>query len=86
MSKISNDTFADRRYIARAFGQDKVHCIICDEEIQLSDDEFGYVLSGKRIYKVCDKCKHAVMEMRKQLEKKKRKEKASAPNNICAMH
>ena len=54
----------DRRYIARQMGADKVHCIICDEEIQLTDDEFGFVLNGNHIFKVCDKCKQAVMKMR----------------------
>ena len=62
-----------------------VPCIICEEPVYLSPLEEMVCRNGT-IVKVCNECKHAVMEMRKQIEKKKRKEKASTPNNICAMH
>ena len=56
--------FADRRYIARQMGVDKVHCIICDEEIQLTENEFNSAISGYVFHKICNKCKKAVMKMR----------------------
>lgn len=62
-----------------------VPCLICEEPVRLSPLEEMVCRNGT-IVKVCNKCKQAVMEIRTQLEKKKQKEKASAPNNICAMH
>ena len=56
-------------------------CLICGEDVTV----YGYE-AEHGCYKICDKCKQAVMKIRTQLEKKKQKEKASTPNNICAMH
>lgn len=56
-------------------------CLICGEDVLV----YGYE-AEHGCYKVCDKCKQAVLKTRTQLEKKKQKEKESVQNNICAMH
>ena len=56
-------------------------CLVCGEDVLV----YGYE-AEHGCYKICDKCKQAVIKMRKQIEKKKQKENASTPNNICAMH
>ena len=44
------------------------HCIVCDEPIELTSVEEMYLSYGKNINaKVCDKCKQAIMYVRKQL-------------------
>lgn len=35
-------------------------CVICGESVKLTE----YEAMGKNIFKVCDKCKQAVMKMR----------------------
>lgn len=42
-----------------------VSCIICGEQIALNENEEHYLIcGGGAIFKVCDKCKQAVMKMR----------------------
>ena len=61
-------TLTDKRYVARQMGRDKTNCLICDEEIRLTEDEFSVILSGGNIVKVCDKCKQVIMKMRETIE------------------
>ena len=70
------------KYYVPAKSGISINCLICSEEVELTGEEARHGVS----IKVCDKCGQAVIEMRKQIEKKKQKEKASTPNNICAMH
>lgn len=39
-------------------------CLICGESVDVTEYE---LFSGKAVAKVCDKCKEAVLEMRKQI-------------------
>lgn len=56
-----SDMSVDRRY--------KIRCIICNEGIQLSDSEFELLFcTGKVNRLVCDKCKQAVMQVRKGIK------------------
>lgn len=43
-------------------------CLICGEDVPV----YGYE-AEHGCYKICDKCKQAVIEVRKQLEKKQQK-------------
>lgn len=46
-------------------------CIICGEPIKLTETEFSRIKYGLSIVPgVCDKCKEAVLEMRKNMEEK----------------
>ena len=46
-------------------------CLICNESIPLDDFEIARIKYGRDIApKICDKCKNAVMQMRKELEKR----------------
>ena len=40
-------------------------CLICGEGVDVTEYE---ALSGKAVAKVCDKCKEAVLEMRRQMK------------------
>lgn len=44
-------------------------CLICGESVDVTEYE---ALSRKAVAKVCDKCKEAVLEMRRQLDANKR--------------
>lgn len=44
-----------------------IQCIICNEFTELTDDEYEELVYGNtRIYKVCDKCREAVMKIRNE--------------------
>lgn len=42
-------------------------CIVCDEPIVLSQWETMKLSQGHGIYKMCDKCKAAILHMREQM-------------------
>ena len=44
-----------------------VPCIICGELVKLNELEES-IIRGREIFKVCDKCKQAVMKMREQIK------------------
>lgn len=44
-----------------------VPCIICGELVKLTELEES-ITRGREIFKVCDKCKQAVMKMREQIK------------------
>ena len=45
------------------------HCIICDAPVKLTDEEVIRLEYGRDIYsKVCDKCKQAIIRIRKMIE------------------
>ena len=47
-----------------------VACIVCGESVELTDNECLALSRGHNIEsKVCDKCKEAIIYMRKQIEK-----------------
>ena len=48
-------------------------CVICGESVELSDSE----ALSHYVFKVCDKCKNAVMLVRKQIEEYNR------TNGVC---
>ena len=58
--------------ISSAYTRQKVSlatdCLICGEMIELTEIEESAVLCGGSFYKVCDKCKQAVMKMREQIK------------------
>ena len=58
--------------ISSAYMNEKVSiatpCLICGEMIELTEIEESAVLCGESFYKVCDKCKQAVMKMREQIK------------------
>ena len=45
-----------------------IKCLICDESIDLDEYEEEYVKYNKPLFKVCDKCKAAVMKIRNDME------------------
>ena len=46
-----------------------IGCIICTEPVRLTKDEETCLLNGRDVHnKICDKCKHAILHVRKQLE------------------
>lgn len=45
-------------------------CVICGEPIKLTETEFSLSKYGPVVPGVCDKCKEAVLEMRKNMEEK----------------
>ena len=47
-----------------------VACLICGESIKLSENEELAVRHNHYIFKVCDKCKRAVLSIRKAEEEK----------------
>jgi len=48
-----------------------VGCIICDESVQLTDEEVTAMQYGHHIHsKVCDKCKQAILHMRDCIQNK----------------
>lgn len=44
-------------------------CLICGESVDITEYE---AFSGRALARVCDKCKEAVLEMRRQLDANKR--------------
>lgn len=47
-----------------------VGCLICGETVPLTDNEVEMLRHNMHIHsKVCDKCKQAVLHIRKQLER-----------------
>lgn len=44
------------------------HCLICDDPIDLNEMESLHAQRGKVSFKICDKCKSAVMKIRKEME------------------
>ena len=43
-------------------------CIICDESVKLTDEEYKMMQAGHRLRsRVCDKCKQAVLHMRDRM-------------------
>ena len=57
--------------IGRAYMNSKISigvpCIICGEIVKLTELEES-ITRGREIFKVCDKCKQAVMKMREQIK------------------
>lgn len=54
----------------RSIGQLCIACLICGEPVPLTENEeirmnYGHPLNSK----VCDKCRHAILHIRNQLEK-----------------
>ena len=46
-----------------------VGCLVCGEAVPLSDFEYAYLhTTHGSVVKVCDKCKAAILHVRKQLE------------------
>lgn len=45
------------------------YCLICGESVDVTEYE---AFSGRAVARVCDKCKEAVLEMRRQLDANKR--------------
>jgi hypothetical protein len=44
-------------------------CLICDESVDLTDDDVAAMNHGRHIRsKVCDKCKQAILHMRRCIE------------------
>ena len=57
-----------------------VECLICGQSVLLTEFE-EMVARNHSIYKVCDKCKQAVMKMRETIEHKDKKEKHNEIKN-----
>lgn len=55
-----------------ATGQLCTTCIICGDSVPMISLEISQMLSNKNVYKVCDNCKQAVMQMRRLVEDKDR--------------
>ena len=46
-----------------------IPCMICDESVKLSDDEVKAMRYGYHTQpKICDKCKQAILHIRKKIE------------------
>lgn len=55
-----------------------VDCLICGEGIPLNENEKMDILHGGRIViKICDKCKEAVLAMRREIQKRREDEEDS---------
>ena len=65
MKKILNESKPETKYATistpATMGELGVACLICGECVKLSEHEESQP-------KVCDKCKHAIMHIRKQIE------------------
>lgn len=63
---LASQPIEDWKYVSAKFSV-SVPCIICGELVELTDYEEKCC---RDIYKVCDKCKQAVMKIREQYEDK----------------
>lgn len=41
-----------------------IQCLVCEDPIELTEQEEKYTLSGKTLYKICPKCKEAILYAR----------------------
>ena len=57
---ISEKDFAENANIA-------IGCLICGEAVELEKEGIALKWGHRTIYKICDKCKAAVLKMREQL-------------------
>lgn len=63
MSKIAT-------YVSKTYDKPisiAIACLICNELVDLTENEEAVASTGRIVPKVCDKCKQAVMKMRKTL-------------------